>query len=110
MAIFAIIFVLLPAAVYVGLCLLPRGRIAAMGIVGAAVFAGTVWAGMLAMQEPSMAQLPLAFASVGIALAAPVQALRAAIGPALPNWIYFTFAALVLMGALGLLPKLMYGA
>ena len=110
MAIFAIIFVLLPAAVYAGLCLLPRGRIAALGITGAALFAGIAWVGTLAMQEPSTARLPLVFASVGVALAAPVQALRAAIGPALPNWMYFTFAALVLVGALGLMPKLMYGA
>ncbi len=110
MAIFAIIFVLLPAAVYTGLCLLPRGRAAGLGIAGAALFAGIAWAGTLAMEEPSMARLPLAFASIGVALAAPVQALRAAIGRALPNWMYLTFAALVLVGALGLMPKLMYGA
>ncbi len=110
MAFFAIIFVLLPAAVYAGLCLLPRGRAAALGIAGAALFAGIAWAGTLAMEEPSIARLPLAFASVGIALAAPVQALRAVIGPALPFWLYLSLAALVLLGALGLMPKLMYGA
>lgn len=79
-----LILLAVPLTVYVSLCLLPAGRPAAIGIAVAALVAG------IAMRTASDAgvQTLAMLALGGVAVAAFVQGIRAALGPRLPPYAY----------------------
>lgn len=73
-----------PLAVYVSLCLLPRGKPAAIGIAVALLAAGIV----LQMTADPLPQVLATLAIGGVAVAALVQGVRAAMGDRLPPYAY----------------------
>jgi hypothetical protein len=81
-------FVILPVVLYLALASLPRGRSAMIGIAVAAVIA-VVATVVLAAIDLSGVALALAMLSVAaVTLAALVQAVRRALGPGRPGWVY----------------------
>jgi hypothetical protein len=92
-----LIFFVLPVVLYLALAVLPRGRSALIGIAAAAALAAMATA-VLAATDLSGIGLALALLSLAaVALAALVQALRRAMGPDRPAWMYpgIVIAALV---------------
>ena len=83
-----ITFAALPVAMYLALAALPRGRPAMLGLVAAgllAVLAAVILAA-LGLDGAGLATSVLSIAAT--ALAALVQALRRALGPGRPAWLY----------------------
>lgn len=77
-----------PLAVYVSLCLLPRGR-AAVGVGLAAAALGLVWV----VNDPATDRgnaigFLVVLGAAPVALAALAQALRGVIGPDSPRWMW----------------------
>lgn len=80
----AILLLGVPLAVYVSLCLLPRGKAAAIGIAVALLAAGLV----ARVAADPLAQMLAMLATGGVAVAAFVQGVRAALGDRLPPYAY----------------------
>ncbi len=77
-----------PLAIYLSLCLLPRGR-AVPGIALAALALGLVWVVNDPATERGNAIRFLVFLGAApVAVAALAQALRGVIGPGSPGWMW----------------------
>lgn len=93
-------FAVIPMVVFVGLAALPRGRPALIGIVGAAALAILVTVAMLLFDTTGMGAAIAMLSGSAVALAGVAQALRQALGPGRPAWLYplIVLSALLLSG------------
>ncbi len=82
------IFAAVPLAVFLVLVALPRGRPALIGIGGAALVAIVGTALMVTLDGTGFGAALGMLAGSAIALAAIAQALRQALGPGRPRWVY----------------------
>jgi hypothetical protein len=88
-----------PLAVYVSLCLLPRGR-AALGVGLAAAALGLVWVvNDPATERGNAIGFLVVLGAAPVALAGLAQALRGVIGPDSPRWMWPALAGGVALTA-----------
>lgn len=84
----ALVFFVLPVAVYLSLCLLPRGQPAAIGIGAAAAVTLALTLTAPPGEEGEFRVILAAIAGIAIALAGIAQAIRARLGPGRPRWVW----------------------
>lgn len=94
----ALVFFAYPLAIYVSLCLLPRGQ-AALGIALAAVALGGVWVMSNPANDEGYTRLLVTLGAIPVALAALAQGLRRLIRPDSPTWFWPALAAGVALTA-----------
>jgi hypothetical protein len=95
----AFVLIGVPIATYLVLALLPRGKVAFVGIVGAAITAALCYVQQLESGESFfVATILLVFSA--ISLATLVQLLRLVLGEGRPKWVYplIVFLALLAIG------------
>lgn len=87
-----VILIAYPLAIYLSLCLLPRGR-AKVGIALSTAALALVWVTNDPAQDEGFARFLVMLGAVPVALAALAQGLRLTIPATAPRWVWPALAA-----------------